>query len=688
MSLSPTIADGIQAYQAGQFEQSLSIFKTILQAEPINVDALNMASVLALQLARHEEAENFLRRLIEVHPDWSTAYNNLGVCLLRSGRYEAADACYEEAVRLDAGDAAARNNLRALRSKRQTGESEGQYTRRLLNLSLAGKIQKQEVYFLEAAAFERECGDIRAAVDCCRAAIEHGFRSVYAYTHLAYHYDLDGQTVLAEQAYQDALTADYKAFDTYRSYSAFLLRMKKYREAEAIARRGIALNGGNEKIWATLGSTLAQQCRPQEAVDCFRQAETLNGNDPLAYAGQLFNMNYLPQTTAQDIYEQAVKIGWTYESAVQPYTAWQHSVASGRPQKLSVGFVSADLRLHPVGHFFEAVAGEFCHERFTWQVFSATREFDAVSERISRAVDGWHTIVGQTDAQVAKFIHEMGVDVLIDLSGHTANSRIGLFAHRPAPVQISWLGWFATTGLTRMDYLLTDRVSVAGIEAYFSEKMLYLSDTRLCMARPTDEIAVTPLPALSNGYLTFGCIQNLAKITPEILRLWAEILAALPTAKLQLQSGQFSSEEMKTDFVHKAVAQGVNEAQLVLYPPSDRNTYLKTTAQADILLDTYPYTGGTTTVEALWMGVPTLTLSGDTMIARQGDSLLHAAGLSDWVARSPREYVAQAIGWAQHLDELAQLRAGLRAQVADSALFDAPRFARDFERALDTVWMQ
>jgi predicted O-linked N-acetylglucosamine transferase (SPINDLY family) len=286
-------------------------------------------------------------------------------------------------------------------------------------------------------------------------------------------------------------------------------------------------------------------------------------------------------------------------------------------------------------------------------------------------------------------IHADGVHVLLDVSGHTAHNRLPVFAWKPAPVQVSWLGYFATTGVAEMDYFLADKVGVPEAQQeQFTETVLYLPDTRLCFTAREVDLPVAPLPALANGMVTFGCFQTLAKLGDGVLEAWGEILAALPDATLRIQCKQLGEPAQVEQLLQRLWKYGIAPARVATHGASNRETYLAAYAEVDVILDTFPYPGGTTTCEALWMGVPTLTLAGDSLLARQGASLLTAAGLEEWVATSKEEYVAKSIALASDQSKLVALRAVLRQQVLASPLFDAPRFARNFEDALWGMWQR
>ena len=321
--------------------------------------------------------------------------------------------------------------------------------------------------------------------------------------------------------------------------------------------------------------------------------------------------------------------------------------------------------------------------------YPTTPIVDDLSERIKPFFSVWAPIYGKTDEAAAKLIYEDGVHVLLDLSGHTSDNRLPMFGYKPAPVQVSWLGYFATTGLNEMDYLIGDpHVTPPKDDGHFTEKVWRLPETRWCFTPPTIDVAVAEPPALKQGYVTFGCFNNATKINDEVVKLWAKVLEAIPTSRLLLKAKQFRDQVARESIIQRFTAQGVNSKRISLEESEDRRKYFAAYNKIDITLDPFPFTGGTTSVESLWMGSPLITLAGDSLVSRQGVGVLMNAGLSDWIAGDEEEYVAKAVLFASDLDKLAMLRNGLRSQILASPLFDAPRFARNIGDALWEMWNQ
>ena len=492
---------------------------------------------------------------------------------------------------------------------------------------------KNESDWLELIRQQRQVGQIAQSIDTCREAISSGLDNARLYAQLAHSLKLLGQRKEARHAYEKALLLDPDYAFTYRSYGAMLATIPQaYSKAELILHKGLALAPDDVGMWTSLGNVYSQTGRMDQALMCYQKAQTIQPNDPLPAVAYLFALNYLPDTTAEQIYMQAKKIGTLLQNQVsKPY---QHALSIysekhlSRPSKLKIGFVSPDLNDHPVGYFLDNVLQFLDKDHFEWYAFSNRDKDDITRRSLKCSFNSWVDVGFLSNAEIAQRIHEQDIHILIDLAGYTSHGLIGAFAYRPAPVQINWLGWFATTGLKAMDYLLTDAYSTRGMEAFFTEQLVELPHTRLCMTPPTAE-SVMELPAKNNGFITFGCVQNLAKINDEWLQLWGDILRAIPTARLRIQNKQFKQATQRAQFLKRVEQLGVPIERMQLLPPSERESYLKSLSEIDILLDTYPYTGGTTTAEALWMGVPTLTRVGHTMIARQGGSLLHTAGLDE-----------------------------------------------------------
>lgn len=491
-----------------------------------------------------------------------------------------------------------------------------------------------------------------------------------------------GQALTAMQLAAAASPEDVEA---HCNLSSLLSDLKRYAEAELAARRALLIDPEHANAYFNLGSALhALQCFA-EAAEVLRRSLALNPNLHDARALMQFALHYREDCTPETVLHQAREYGRRVQvPGAKRYSTWK---CDPRPSRLRVGFVSGDFRVHPVGFFSEGLFAAIDPALIDLVAYDTFDSPDALTERIRPYFSKWTILKGLSDIDAAQCIHDDGIHVLIDLSGFTAYHRLPVFARKPAPVQASWLGYFATTGLPQMDFLLADEMSLpTEHHSHCTEQVWLLPETRLCFTPPDMDLKVSPLPARTNGFITFGSFQAMAKINDSVLATWARVLSAVPTARLRIQNKHAGTAISSEVFSRRLLKAGIDPLRVDLFEQVARDVYLEAHSEVDILLDTFPYPGGTTTCEALWMGVPTLTLLGDSMMARQGGSLLMAAGLPDWVVSNTDDYVAKAVRFAEDVSGLAALRAGLRDQVIGSPLFDVPRFARNIERALWCMW--
>jgi protein O-GlcNAc transferase len=475
----------------------------------------------------------------------------------------------------------------------------------------------------------------------------------------------------------------------WKALGAALLEQGAVAEAVEPLRLATRLLPTDAACFNNLANALKSIGAFNEAERCYRRALDLQPTFPLAHSNLILNMNFVAEHTAATCREEARRYGAVVAKQVAntggPYASWTR----GDPDRLRIGLVSGDFFEHPVGFFLEAFLAKINPARITLLAYATTSKADALTARIRPYFAAWRSIEQMSDAAAAKQIHDDRIDVLIDLAGHTAQNRLPVFAYRPAPVQLSWLGYFATTGVDTIDYLLADDTGVPP-QHYdqFTEQIHILPSTRLCFSAPHHAPPVAPVPALAKGYITFGSFQNVPKLNDSVLRLWARVLSTVPNARLRLQLGSLGSAMVRDRLAQRLHQCGVPLARVTMFEARPREEYLAAHADVDIVLDTFPYPGGTTTCEALWMGVPTLTLAGDRLLSRQGASLLHAAGLDPWIAHNENEYVEKAVQFASDLTALADLRARLRYQAAASPLFDAAAFARNWEDAMWALWSE
>lgn len=724
VQLSPADAEalanlGVALKELGRLGEAELAYRKALLIKPDWAQLhYNLGNALLLQGAL-DEAETCYRHAVERKPDYAAAYSNLGNVLQRQGRLVDAVATYQSALEIDPNFVDALNNLG--NSLQETGNSLGA----LAHLKRAVEIDPENVEVLNNLGRTlKELGRLDEALLCCETALRINPAVAAIHTNMGNILRDRGQFDDAVKSYQDALQIDpdlaeahnnlgcalkeigdiFNAVASYErairinpqyavAYSNLGSAQKEvgqFDEAAANFRRALIIKPDFAEALSNLGSTLKDIGRFEEALKCFKDATIIKPDYFDAQSNLLFSSNLLTDLAQGTMLEEAKRYGSMVARHAQPFTEWRGSPDPDRP--LRVGLVSGDFRNHAVGHFVEGVVAalnEVAGERLALYCYSTFGRTDELTDRVKACCVGWQLVSGLSDEMLARKIHDDSIDILIDLSGHTAYNRLPAFAWKPAPVQISWLGYFATTGVAEIDYLIADRwVLPASEGGYFTEKIWHLPETRLCFTPPDVDIQVVPLPALRNGNVTFGCFNNLSKMNDEVVALWATVLRQVADSRLLLKAKQLREESVRDGVLARFATHGIGRDRIALEGPESREKYFAAYNRVDIALDPFPYPGGTTSVESLWMGVPVLTLTGDRFLSRQGVGILMNAGLPDWVATDKDDYIAKAVSHAHDVQALAVLREKLRARALASPLFDAPRFARQLDVALREMWRQ
>lgn len=531
----------------------------------------------------------------------------------------------------------------------------------------------------------QELGSLDEAVASYRRALQINPDFADAHFNLGCTLNGLGRLDEAEASYRWALQIKPDDAEACNNLGNTLNNLGRLDEAKASYRRALQIKPDYAEAHNNLGNSLKDFGRLVEAEASYHRALQIKPDYADAYSNLLFTHNYTASHTPSYCLEEAKRYGQMVDKKVTARLQKWSCVM--QPQRLRVGLVSGDLRNHPVGYFLESILSQIDSSRVELIAYSTEYKADALTTRIKPYFTEWKLLAGQNDAAAARLINNDGIHVLLDLSGHTRHNRLPMFAWKPAPVQASWLGYFATTGVMEMDYLLGDPwVLPEAEEEYFTEKIWRLPETRLCFTVPDVDVNVNPLPALVDRHITFGCFNDLTKMNDDVVVLWARVLRAVPGSRLFLKAKQLKEKLVRHSVAERFSAHGISVDRLILEGPVSRPEYLAAYQRVDIALDPFPFTGGTTSAEALWMGVPVLTLAGDRFLSRQGVGIMMNAGLNEWVATDPDDYVARAIAHTSDLNQLANLRAGLRAQVLKSPIFDAARFARNFESALWGMW--
>jgi predicted O-linked N-acetylglucosamine transferase (SPINDLY family) len=426
--------------------------------------------------------------------------------------------------------------------------------------------------------------------------------------------------------------------------------------------------------------------RISEAVACYQRAIALKPDYVEAHSGLVFALPFCPETDAHSLCEENRRWGRQFAEPLARFIA-PHPNDRSPERRLRIGYVSPNFRNHCQRFFTVPLFSSHDHRNFEIFCYSHVRNADEITARLRHCADVWRDIVGLDDEQVAHLIREDQIDILVDLTMHMAYNRVRIFARKPAPVQVCWLAYPGTTGLTSIDYRLTDPYldPPGGDDTCYVEESVRLPDTFWCYHPPDDGPAVGALPALANGFVTFGCLNHFAKVNAAVLVLWGQVLRAVAGARLLM----FVSEgPHRRDTLERLEQEGVAPGRVAFVAEQPHREYLETYHGIDLALDTFPSNGHTTSLDALWMGVPVVTLVGPTVVGRAGLSQLTNLGLSELVATTPDQFVGIAVELAENLQRLRDLRATLRERMRRSPLMDAPRFARGIEAAYRSMWQR
>jgi len=636
---------GILSLQRGQIQTALTYFDQALAIRPDWPDALNNRGEALRGDGRPDEAVAAYERAIALNPRFPQAFNNLGIALESLGNHTEALCACQKAIELFPGYAEAHNNLGGvLKNLGRLDESAATYRR---------AIALKPGYFqalTNLGAVLKECGQLDKAIDILRQAI--------------------------------ALRPDYP--DAHYNLGNALKQKGLLDEAVTAYRRVTALMLGVEQAPNPQGESSKERGRFDEVLVAFRQAMLALRPDSAEAHGHLLLAMLHQHLDDREIAEEHFL--WQRQHA-GPASTWMEPPSQNQRtgMRLRIGYVSPDFREHSVTRFLLPLMENHDREKFEIFAYSEVSAPDEITTRLQALTTGWRDTLGLGDAQVAELIREDEIDILVDLAGHTLGNRLLVFARRPAPVQVTWLGYPGTTGLDAMSHRLTDAYAdPPGItEDLHSESLVRLPQSAWCFS-VTNSPAVLPRPQRG---VVFGSFNNFAKVTDSMRRLWVQILAAVPDSSLLLKSSataeKVTCERVRSLFQRQGIAP---ERILVRDRTGSHAEHLALYQEMDIALDAFPYHGTTTTCEALWMGVPVVTLEGMSHRSRVGVSLLSNVGLQQLIATSPEEYVRIASSLAKNIPELEKMRCTLRERILGSPLMDAPRFARDIENAYQAIW--
>lgn len=638
--------EALDHHRANRFEQAQALYDRILAVIPTHPDVLHMSGVLAQGRGDYALALEQITAAIRSAPS-GAMYGSLGMLFHALGNTDQALSCLRQALALEPTDAIVYNNLGTV-------------------LQAQGKLPAAMESYLQALANKPDYA--------------HAFNNLGSVAH-----DL-GNLGEAIECYQQALALDPDYAMAHNNYGNAMRDLGRPDEAIAHFERSIALDPGYAMAWNNLGNIMRDQGDGEAAIVCFRKALEIDPQRAEIFSNVLLTLQSMANVTPQELFAEHLRFAQLYEAPLRDQ--WPAHTNDPDPERrLKIGFMSGDFRDHPVLYFFEPVLAGLDKSRF--EIFCYHNQYteDAGTRRMAALAHHWRPCKALTDAALAELVRSDGIDILIDLAGHTAHNRLLVFARKPAPLQLTWIGYQSTTGLSGMDYRLSDpMLDPPGLtDDIHSETVLRLNSYAPFKPSPLCP-AINRLPALSGTPFTFACLNQLAKITDEVIALWSQIFKALPDSRLMLAN--VNDEPTRQRLIETFERHGVAQERLVLHARMPMADYLALHLQIDLALDSFPFNGGTTTFHSLSMGVPVVALAGKTPFARAGEAILRRVKLDAFFADSKEEYVKRAIAAARDLPALDAIRQALPERIVNDAAANDGAQAHDLDAVLKKIWAE
>ncbi|HSE79916.1 MAG TPA: tetratricopeptide repeat protein [Alphaproteobacteria bacterium] len=682
----PVISDGASALAAGRYlaergrhAEAAKAYAHALQLAPDDpMGAIGLASALR-EMGQPKEALAAIERALDTWPVSAPLHKLRGRIMRDLGRLLEAQSAFRRAASIDRADVEAL--VLAGMALKDRGEPESAIA--LYQEALTRNPKDAWAYNNLGNALQ-ELGRFDAAQEAYEKAVGLVANYVEAHVNLGNVNQALGRLPEAEAAYRRAIAFRPTFAEGHNNLGTALRLMGRLEAAAHAYRRAIELKPTLAEAVSNLASVFNEQGRIVEAQAAFARACAINPDHAAAASNLLLAMNYATEPTRDAVFAAHRRWGERFAAKIE---IPPHVNSRMVDRRLRIGYVSADFREHSVSYFFEPLLGAHDANRVETVCYSAVARPDETTRRLEGLAGAWRSLVGINDERAMHMVREDGIDILVDLGGHTARNRLPLFALKPAPVQVTWLGYPNTTGLAAIDYRLTDAVcDVEGDERWSTETLVRLPNGFHCYRPPADAPKVGRPPSRRAGHVTFGSFNNLTKVNPDVVAAWANILQAVPKSLLLLKSRALSDEPTRRRYFEMFERAGVEPARLRLLPWTDKKMHLAVYGEVDIALDPFPYNGTTTTCEALWMGVPVVALAGDRHAGRVSASILRRIGLDDLVASDQAGYVGLAARLASDAARLSDLRAGMRTRLEGSPLMDAKGFARDLEQAYREMW--
>ena len=609
---------------------------------------LEKAFSLALQNRQNnlEVAENLYKEILKKDPNNFQSNFFLGILSAQTKKFDIAKQLLNKASETDPDNVDAHNNL--------------------------GNVLK-------------ELGEYQKSKNCFQKAIQIQPNFALAHNNLGAVLQELGEYQKAALSYQKAIQIQPNFAEAHSNLGAALRELGERQKAISCYQEVIKTQPDNAEAHYNLGIVFKELGEHQKAITCNEKAINLKPDHVHAYSNMLLTSLHLEKVDPKYYLTKTKEFRFSLKPVSDDLLLKYQF--DGRPKKLKIGFVSGDFKQHPVGYFLLDTLKHLKNKNLELIAYSNFKKKDSLSVELKSHFTNWCEITDQNDEKVVNQIRKDGIHILFDLSGYSAKNRLPIFINKPAPIQISWAGFLASNGIPEVDYIIGDPyVTPKDNVDHFTEKIFRLPNIWCCFSVPEFEVKINELPAIKNGYITFGCFNNLSKINNEVIALWSKILKAIPKSKIFLKNKELNDAYLKERIINNFQKNNINSSSLKLEGSSPRNELLATYNKVDIALDPFPYSGGTTSFETTWMSTPVLTKKGTTFVSRTTGSINHNCGMSDWIASDENEYVKKAIKFSTNLEQLSEINKNLRQTALESPLFNSLLFAKQLNSALWKMW--
>ena len=664
----------------GRHEEARAAFAEGLRLAPGQAMSWLLALDNAIARGDLEDAERFAREALRLDPDNAFALNNLGRTLLEKGRAAEAIEPLRRVVRLQPGHANAHFNLGWACEEEGLAEEAARQYREAIGIAP----DLEDAYLKLGGLLQSELRRAEEALKVYEAALARGLAGAPLLADRGAAFEALGRVDEAAQSFNAALQKDPDCVPALVGLGLIAIHRGVYEEADRYYRHAAVLAPEAPAVLHGLGVVESVLEGPEVSVQLLQRAVAADPDYIPAWNSLLFTLNYHPTLSGEEIFAWYQRFDARFARPLMPDTSAFSAVRSRSRERLRIGYVSADLRRHSVRYFLMPLLANHDRERFEITAYYTHSKEDEWTSAFRGTVDRWVEVASLTDAELAERIRADGIDVLVDLSGHTDGNRLLAFARRPAPVSVSWLGFGTTTGLSAMDWFLTDAVTTPpGSEHLFSEAPWRLPQGSLVYRPDPDYGEPGSLPARERGFVTFASLSRAVRLNHRVISLWARLLKKVPGSRLRIDSSDFRSPRVVERFRERFTREGIPPERLDLGFHEGADSVLR---EVDICLDCFPHNSGTTLIESLYMGVPFITLASRPPVGRLGASILTSAGRPDWIASSEAEYLDNAAALAGDLDRLAEIRSRLREELSAGPLMDEAGFARRVEGAYQEMW--